>query len=73
MAALLLALPLQLALPLVRGVTPAARAAGLLATAPSPPLAAFRLPSILASNMLLQRNQPAKVWGQVPTENLVFV
>ena len=47
---------------------------GSLAAPPSPPpLPPFRLPSILASNMLLQRGKPVEVWGWAPAGATVSV
>eukprot|EP01043_Picozoa_sp_COSAG02_P039282 COSAG02_NODE_3091_length_7386_cov_7.913682_3_plen_137_part_00 len=39
----------------------------------SPPSSALRLPSILATNMLLQRDSPASMWGWAPSGSVVSV
>jgi hypothetical protein len=43
------------------------------ATAPAAAPLPFRVPSILASNMLLQRGRPAKIWGWAPAGSHVTV
>lgn len=49
------------------------QAASLLAAPLAASPAALRLPSILATDMLLQRDVPATVWGWAPPGNVVSV